>query len=799
MLRKILRGGVVAVISCAAMSAGTVSAVTVISNNFLRVSVATQGGEFRIESRDGSADGAFVKGGGKVVTEAVTDAKWGSGTEIEVTHPSGDIDRITLFEKQPFVFLQTVLKNSTAEVQQYKFVKTVELMPTIAGVSGSKLVANGTCGLVKPAAAEVGSYCYLAVADPASRRGMVSGWLTSNRGSGAVFIRQQDGNPVVREQLDYGALRIAPGAEEPLETLLIGFFDDARIGLEKYADNIARQYEIHMKPQPSVYCSWYHLWRGVTDKAFLSNVDAAKKLLAPYGLSVMQIDDGWQEGFKARGTPKKVFLEANKQFPKGMKIVADKVCAQNLVAGIWYMPFSGDADDPWFKDKQELFARTADGKIYSAKWGGNPFDLTKAAARDYVRKVAKTICRDWGYKYIKIDGLWTGTATSQRYINTRYVEDNIGETKLADKNITHIQAYRLGLKEVRKGSGDDVYILGCNGPQNMRSFSGAFGLVDGMRVGPDNGSGYPGVLRGPVFGGRFYFLHNRVWQNDPDPVYVRRQVPLNEARMLCSWVTVAGQLCSSSELYSKLPPKRLELLRSCLPSHNLKPRPADYFTNPCPAVWLLQDKRSDSSRIVVGCFNWGKPDAGALRAAGSKDPAEFQKKRKKKWPGDVVVTPLPEKQSYDMGWIGLDAEKQYIGYEYWTGKFIAPFNGKLNIDVPPRDARVLSLKPALAGTAQVLSTSRHITQGIVDLEKETWDAGTKTLNGTSRVVAGDVYELRIAAGLPGASLKCIAADLSKADAATGVKISIVSQDGWKLRVRIDAPESREVNWSLKFK
>jgi len=45
-------------------------------------------------------------------------------------------------------------------------------------------------------------------------------------------------------------------------------------------------------------------------------------------------------------------------------------------------------------------------------------------------------------------------------------------------------------------------------------FGGAFGLVDAMRIGPNNGASWKDALTGPTFGTRNYFLHGRVWYND---------------------------------------------------------------------------------------------------------------------------------------------------------------------------------------------------------------------------------------------------------------------------------------------
>ena len=61
----------------------------------------------------------------------------------------------------------------------------------------------------------------------------------------------------------------------------------------------------------------------------------------------------------------------------------------------------------------------------------------------------------------------------------------------------------------------------------------------------------------------------------------------------------------------------------------------------------------------------------------------------------------------------------------------------------PASCRILAVRP-MADRPQLISTSRHITQGVVDVAEEAWDVRGKKLNGVSRVVGGDPYELRIA-------------------------------------------------------
>jgi len=122
--------------------------------------------------------------------------------------------------------------------------------------------------------------------------------------------------------------------------------------------------------------------------------------------------------------------------------------------------------------------------------------------------------------------------------------------------------------------------------------------------------------------------------------------------------------------------------------------------------------------------------------------------------------------------------------------------------VPPQSCRVIAVRAA-TGHPVLVSTSRHVTQGIVDVLGEKWSSSAKTLSGTSQVIGGDPYELRIA-GLDDGNKSWMleSASLSVADQAAGVTIVakpiIAEEPGW-LRVLIQSEQSRYVNWLLKVK
>ena len=701
---------------------------------------------------------------GKALRHACSDTIWGHGEAIEIVYESGGTDRLALFEGSPFLFLTARLINDGNANRVLDRVTAMRLALD-PGQDATDLRALGTAGLTDLSRqANPGSYSFLAVANPQSRAGLVAGWVSHDRGSGVLFTDIDEDLPVVEARCDYGKLLVEPGQAVKSETLVMGHFSDARLGLEAYADAVAKYYRIALPPQPTVYCTWYHAGAS-NEKDLIENAAFAREHLAPYGFSVVQIDDKWQDGAKIEG-PRKDFTKhrADGPYPSGMAPTAARLERLGMVPGIWFMPFAGTWDDPFFADKQDMFAQK-DGKPYVVHWGGTCFDLTHPQTRAYVYDMARRIAHDWGYKYFKLDGLWTGMATGMCYVNTGYREDELGSTKLHDTHMTHVQAYRDGLELVREAAGPDVFILGCNVAQNMRVLGASFGLVDAMRIGPDNGRNWSQICRGPFSGSKTYFLHGRVWYNDPDPIYVRDSVPLEHARALTSWVTLTGQLNASSIQFDQLSKERLHLLQRTMPAHGLKPRPADLFEQRIPRIWLLTDGAGSARRDVIGLFNWEEKDAVQIERSFAE--------------------------------IGLAPADAYVAFDYWANEFLGPVDATLKATVPAASCRILAVRPVV-DHPQVLSTSRHITQGVIDLIEERWDESTGTLSGISRVVAGEPYELRIAAG-PGKAREVTDTAVGAMRGAARPTIKIIEQDAWKLRVRIEATLHGEVAWQVRFK
>ncbi len=159
-----------------------------------------------------------------------------------------------------------------------------------------------------------------------------------------------------------------------------------------------------------------------------------------------------------------------------------------------------------------------------------------------------------------------------------------------------------------------------------------------------------------------------------------------------------------------LPPERLEILKRTMPYHKRVARPVDYFEHRPTRVWLVTDHQQSTRRDVIGLFNW------------NDSQQEFD---------------------YPIEYVGLDPAREYASYDFWDSKLGPTLKDRLQVAVPAQSCLVLAVR-AKADHPQVLSTSRHVTQGMMDLSEEGWEPSTKTLSGRSKIIRGDTYEVRIA-------------------------------------------------------
>jgi len=705
--------------------------------------------------------GDFLPAGQTKVRRVQLEDAIGRGRAIGVTHPSGRVAIVAVYDGLPMVCIKTSIHNPTDGPL------TLGTIAPLAAelefdVPANDLATLGYDGLAGADQAKT-TYLCLSVADPRTRAGTVCGWLTHDRASGIVAATPEGDSVTIKGRSDYGHLLVPPGETVEGETLAIGYFDDALDGLELYADTIAKVYHIRVKKVPSGYMTWYHA-RALDEKRMPVLAAWCAEHLKPFGFDFLQIDDGWQvsrrdfTGHDPKGP-----------YPSGMKPTAKAVNDAGFMAGIWVTPFGWDHKRPVFADHQDWFVRREDGSVYAVKWGGDCLDVTHPEARQFLHGVMDRISNDWGYKFYKLDALWAGVAVKLLYPDPTCRPDSFGDARFHDPGKSNIEAFREGLRTVRDAVGPDAYLLGCTVSQNMRTMGGSIGLVDGIRIGRDSGRKWQGIVDNVKVSTATYYLHGRVWHNDPDVLYLDKSFTLEQVRAWASWLAVTGQMYMTSDWLPDVPPERLDVVRRTIPNHNLTARPVDLY-RACPArVWHLRSGEGASRRDVVALFNWGDAE---------------------------------EPVSVGLDTLGLP-EGDYARYEFWTDDVYPRHPGPIEVTLPPKSCRVFSLRrcehPVL------ISTSRHVTQGIVDLVELTEDFDKAVsdvlgrITGVSRVVGGDPYELRIAAPNVVGPWTVDAVKLSEADRQAGVTIKLTTgKENTLARIVITSPVSRNVRWQVEY-
>ena len=127
----------------------------------------------------------------------------------------GGEDSLELCQGLPFVLVRGTRHNSGTEPLDVS--KSVPAVFTLdLGKPAAELRTMGTAGLTAPDQ-HPGSYLFLTLADPATRRGVVAGWLTEDRGSGVLFSSIKAGAVEFKAQIDYGHLRIPAGKSAKLK------------------------------------------------------------------------------------------------------------------------------------------------------------------------------------------------------------------------------------------------------------------------------------------------------------------------------------------------------------------------------------------------------------------------------------------------------------------------------------------------------------------------------------------------------------------------------------------------------
>lgn len=425
---------------------------------------------------------------------------------------------------------------------------------------------------------------------PTNEARFLAGFTSCRRFNGKFHVGPQR-LQVVLETED---LVLGPGQSWSLEEILVTRHAQRESLLDTLTSDISRNHpRLKHDPVPAGWCSWYCFGPGVTAKNITDNLDwIAGNFPA---LRYIQIDDGYQPWMGD-------WLDTGKAFGGDIQGVLHQIRGRGFEPAIWVAPFVASEKSRLFQEHPDWFVKDDAGKplrsdrVGFGGWRLAPWyalDGTHPDALRWLEQTFRTMRRDWGCTYFKLDANYWGTLPGGH----RH-----------DPKATRIEAYRRGMEAIQRGAGNAV-LLGCNHPMWP-----SLGLVHASRSSLDidhswgsfTSIGRENLLRG--------WQNGRLWWNDPDCVLLHDsqakdipdpsgrgtttgKQPDNEYQFHATLIFATGGMVLSGDDLTRITPRRVAMLRKLVPPAGKCARfEDDSFT---VGVTSLKD------REVFSVFNWG--------------------------------------------------------------------------------------------------------------------------------------------------------------------------------------------------
>ena len=444
---------------------------------------------------------------------------------------------------------------------------------------------------------------------------------------------------------------------------------------------------------PAGWMTWYAVQFDASEKTVLENARFQAEHLKKYGATALWVDWEWyHDDFS--GTIREgvdVFHPDPVKYPNGLKALAESIEGLGLVPALWI----GATNDP---GENEFFCRHPDAVIENRRaWCGRYFiDPTHPLVRqEYIPRVFRQI-PDWGFKALKWDCLPISLSYWDRS-HDRFFDPSVS-TDDAMRDLTRI---------ARATVGRDFYMLSCAGT-TLRDIGANADIFDAARIGGDifRWQEFVSQCVGRIL--KLYALHNVVFFCDPDNVVLREKYnTFEQAQSRASLVGILGLPYTFGDILPQLPQERMNLLKHSIPPMDM--HPMDIRENPENGETLIVNLA-----VATPWEDWNVLDVLNLKQEAANVRVTIQE--------DAL---LPD-------------DTDYLIFDFWNRKFLGRARKGFSVELEPCASRVLGIR-RMTGRPQILSTTRHLTQGALELRDVAYDPERMVLSGTSDIVGGDDY------------------------------------------------------------
>lgn len=447
---------------------------------------------------------------------------------------------------------------------------------------------------------------------------------------------------------------------------------------------------------PAGWMTWYSVKFNACEEKVLKNAKWMSENLKEYGAEAVWVDWEWchkdMSGIRDDGCD--CFNPDKEKYPRGLKYVSDKIKEMGLVPALWMGLPCDSSENEYIKENPEIIL------AHRKEWCGQYFlDFSHPKYLNEFLPKALACVPKWGYEAVKCDILPLAMVMHEEH-----------HQKMYDPTLTTKEAYRKMIKKVRSILGDKYYMLSCAAVNDRDVLWGA-DIFDSARVGADIFKWEEFLKQGVGRTMRYYPLHNNVLYPDSDNVVMREEFnDIKQAASRIYFVSMLGLPMTFGDEFDALDEKRISFIKECLPV--LETHPMDIYKLKMPDRVLkmnLAINKEWESYNVVNVFNM-----------------------------------LPENSNAEIDLatdLGLDS-KEYIVYNYTDDKLVDITDKSFFVALSGSESKIFSIRERI-NRPQIISTSRHISQGAAEIRDMYWNDSSSELLIMAELIKSAPYTLTI--------------------------------------------------------
>lgn len=468
---------------------------------------------------------------------------------------------------------------------------------------------------------------------------------------------------------------------------------------------LTNQYHINYSPinkqrifkkPPAGWMTWYAVKFNACEEKVLKNAKWMSENLKEYGAECIWVDWEWchKDMTGSRDDGCDCFNPDKEKYPHGLKYISDKIKEMGLVPALW-IGFTNDSNEnEYIKDNPEIIL------VDEKRWPGRYFfDFSHPKyLNEFLPKAIENVHK-WGYEAVKYDVLPLSMMLHEQYHSNMY-----------NSNLTTKEAFRGMVKKARRELGEKCYMLSCAAGNDQDVLWGA-DIFDSARVGDDIFKWGDFLKQGVGKIIRYYPLHNNVLYTDNDNVVMREEFnDINQAASRIYFVSMLGLPLTFGDEFDALDDKRIGFIKECLPI--LETHPMNVYRN---------EKKRDVLKINLSiCKPWENYNVvNVFNILSQKSTA--------------TVDLLSD--------LGLD-DKEYIIYNYTDDKFEGITNKSFKAELEKCESKIFSIREKL-NRPQIISTSRHISQGAAEIKNMEWNSESSELLINAELIKDAPYTITL--------------------------------------------------------